>query len=48
MDFAPNENVETQYNAVLTKRWFRITVQLGNADNTLSCWAVGFLEQRES
>jgi hypothetical protein len=47
-NFDPGENVEAQYTATLTKRWLRITVELGNADNVLSCWAVGFLEQRES
>lgn len=47
-DFAPSENVETQYTAILNKRWFRITLELPNADNVLSCWAVGFLEQRVS
>ncbi len=47
-DFAPAENTETQYTATLTKRWFRITIELPNADNVLSCWAVGFLEERLS
>jgi hypothetical protein len=47
-DFDPGENTETQYNPVMTKRWFRITVALGHASNVVSCWAVGFLEQRES
>jgi len=46
--FDPGENNETQYNATLTKRWFRLIVLLGGADNIVSCWAVGFLEQRES
>jgi len=47
-DFDPTENVEAQYTATLTKRWFRITVALGHASNVVSCWAVGFLEQRQS
>jgi hypothetical protein len=42
----PVENVEKQYTLELKKRWFRIKVQLGNADNIASCWAVGFLEER--
>lgn len=47
-DFDPGENVEDQYTAALSKRWFRIKLLLGNADNVLTCWAVGFLEQRQS
>ncbi|NUN52306.1 MAG: hypothetical protein HUU06_05905 [Planctomycetaceae bacterium] len=47
-DFDPGENAETQYTATLTKRWFRIILELGNANNVLTCWAVGFLEQRLS
>jgi len=46
--FDPGENTEVQYNATLTKRWLRIIINLGGADNVASCWAVGFLEQRES
>jgi hypothetical protein len=46
--FDPGENVETQYIATIKKRWFRVTVQFGNADNFANCWAVGFLEQRLS
>lgn len=44
----PGENAETQYVLELKKRWFRVKVELGNADNVLSCWAVGFLEERLS
>lgn len=47
-NFDPGENTETKYNAALTKRWFRIIVQLGGADNYVTCWAVGFLELRQS
>ncbi len=42
----PAENVEIQYTLTLKKRWFRIKVQLGDATNVVSCWAVGFLEER--
>ena len=45
-DDDPGENLEEQYTLTLKKRWFRINVQLGNANNVLSCWAVGFLEER--
>jgi hypothetical protein len=44
----PGANAEAQYNATLTKRWFRIKAVLGGADNAVSCWAVGFLEDRLS
>lgn len=43
---AVNPNAETQFTLTITKRWFRIKVQLGGADNVVSCWAVGFLEER--
>jgi hypothetical protein len=42
----PGENDETQYTLALRKRWFRVQVLLGGADNVVSCWAVGFLEER--
>ena len=42
----PDENVEIQYTLTLKKRWFRVIVQLGNSNNVVSCWAVGFLEER--
>ncbi len=45
---APSAGNEAQYTATLTKRWFRIRAELGNADNAVSCWAVGFLEDRLS
>ena len=46
--FTPSENTETQYTAALTKRWLRIKIELASADTVVSCWAVGFLEQRLS
>ena len=46
LNFTPSANVETQYTAALTKRWFRIRLILPNADNVLTCYAVGFLEER--
>lgn len=45
---SPAANAETQYTANLTKRWFRIRVVLPNADNVATCYAVGFLEERET
>ena len=38
---------ETQYTIKLTKRWFRVRVNLNGAPAVVSCWAVGFLEARE-
>ena len=46
--FDPGENIETETTVSLTKRWFRIIVLLGGADNACSCYAVGFLEERLS
>lgn len=48
LNFEPAENVETQYAPILKKKWFRMTVELGNPNNTLTLWAAGFLESRES
>lgn len=42
----PVANVEIQYTLALKKRWFRIKVRLGDDDNIVTCWAVGFLEER--
>lgn len=39
----PGENAEQQSTLVLRKRWFRVRVQLGGADNVVTCWAVGYL-----
>jgi len=47
-DFNPPAGTETQYNATLTKRWFRIRLALPYPDNVLTCYAVGFLEERLS
>jgi hypothetical protein len=43
---AVSEDSETQFTLTLKKRWFRIKVLLGAANNVASCWAVGFLEER--
>ena len=47
-NFDPGENTEVQYTAPLKKKWFRLTVELGNVTNTLTFWAAGFLEERET
>ncbi|MCE9637714.1 MAG: hypothetical protein K8T90_18600 [Planctomycetes bacterium] len=44
----PGENTEAQYTLELKKRWFRIRIELQGDNNVLSCWAVGFLEERLS
>ena len=44
----PGTNTEVQYSLALKKRWFRVKIELGGADNVVSCWAVGFLEERLS
>ena len=35
-----------QFIVGLNKRWFRLKVQLYNANNVASCYAVGYLERR--
>ena len=44
----PTADTETQYVPLLKKRWFRIRLVLSGASAIVSCWAVGFLERRES
>ena len=48
VDFDPGENAETQYAPLFKKKWMRMTVELGHADNVLTLWASGFFEDRES
>ena len=47
-DFDPGQEDEEQRVATLGKRWFRLKVVLGGTTPAVTCWAVGFLEQRES
>jgi hypothetical protein len=44
----PGANTEMQYQPELNKRWFRIKVTLTGTDPSVTCWAIGFLEMRES
>ena len=44
----PGANLETQFQPVLTKRWFRISVALATANSAVTLWCIGFLMQRES
>ena len=44
----PGADTEAQYQPELNKRWFRIKVTLGGTDPSGTCWAIGFLERRES
>jgi hypothetical protein len=44
----PGTDTEAQYQPTITKRWFRIKVVLGGSNPAASCWAIGFLELRET
>ena len=44
----PGADTEAQYSPAFSKRWFRIVVTLAGTDPAVSCWAIGFLEMRES
>jgi len=46
-NFDPGEEAEAQVTATLTKRWFRLRVALTGTNPQVTCWAVGFLEDRE-
>ena len=44
----PGQETELQASATLAKRWFRLRIVLTGTNPIATCWAVGFLEQRES
>ncbi len=44
----PGLSTEAQYKPELNKRWFRIKVTIGGTLPAASCWAIGYLERRES
>ncbi len=44
----PGLNTEAQYKPELNKRWFRIKVTVGGTNAAVNCWAIGYLERRES
>jgi hypothetical protein len=44
----PGEKQEAQYTPLLKKRWFRCKVTIVGTDPSVSCWAIGFLELRQS
>lgn len=44
----PGSGTEKQYTPTLKKRWFRVKVTLAGTDPGVTCWALGFLEMRES
>ena len=44
----PGSNTEAQYVPTLSKRWFRVKLALGGTAPGVTCWAIGFLVQRES
>jgi hypothetical protein len=46
--YDPGSGTEGQQTATLKKRWFRVKITLTGTDPAVSCWALGFLEMRES
>jgi hypothetical protein len=44
----PGEETEDQYTPELKKRWFRAKVTLTGTNPVAACWAIGFLELRQS
>ncbi len=44
----PADKTEIQYTASLKKRWFRAKIVLTGVATVVTCWIVGFLEERES
>ncbi len=44
----PGQETEVQYAPEFKKRWFRVKVTLGGTSPVATCWAIGFLELRQS
>jgi hypothetical protein len=44
----PGAGTEAVYRPEFVKRWFRARVTLSGTNVSVSCWAVGFLERRET
>jgi len=44
----PGTETEAQYTPDLNKRWFRVKITLGGSSPIATCWAIGFLEMRQS
>lgn len=42
----PGENQRIVYTLSLSRRWLRARVEAGGADNVLTLWAMGSLEER--
>ena len=42
----PGANTEAQYTATLTKRWFRVLLTLTGTQPIVTCYAIGFLQER--
>lgn len=47
-DYDPGGATEGQLTAALKRRWLRAKVTITGTDPSVSCWAVGFLELRQS
>lgn len=45
-DSDPGEETEAKYTGTLTKRWLRLKLELTGTTPVVTCWALGFLQQR--
>ena len=45
--YDPGSDTEGPQNGALRKRWMRATIVLAGANPVATCWAIGFLEQRQ-
>lgn len=46
--YDPGDDTQRQVIADLKKRWFRLRVDVTGTSSSVTLWAVGFLEKRES
>jgi hypothetical protein len=44
----PGAAIEGQFIPLISKRWFRIRVTVAGTNPVVTCWCIGFLEQRET
>lgn len=47
-NFDPGASTEAQMSGTIKKRWLRVKVVVGGTNPSATCWAIGFLEMRES
>ncbi len=42
----PTDNQQARYGVTLTKRWLRMRAKLAHQNNIVTCYAIGFVQER--